>query len=110
MVKEHSSVGRREFRRVGVGIVLLMLTSMANAQEFMAIEGTLIRGEQESPTVMYLVPWQPPLVQNLERAEGSFMVERGIVPLERYQFQRVLSYHERFAALNPAPGSEGEQK
>lgn len=60
------------------------------------IEGTRIRGDQEVPTVMYLVPWQPPEVDELRAPEERLMVDQGLRPLERYEFQRFIKYHEAF--------------
>lgn len=92
------------FYRQLAGLILATLTTAAvQAEEpVLTIEGALIRGDQESPTVLYLVPWQPPVAQSLPRPEASFMVERATAPLERPQFQRLLGYHARFRALNEA--------
>lgn len=64
------------------------------------IEGTRIRGDQEVPTVMYLVPWQPPAVDELRGPEERLMVDQGLRPLERYEFQRFIKYHEAFIRQN----------
>ena len=88
-------------------VLLLWLTGgvSAHAQDnVLTIEGTRIRGDQESPTVLYLVPWQAPLPQGLERPGADFMVDRAIEPLERAGFQRLLGYHQRFQAVH-APGA-----
>jgi len=61
------------------------------------IEGTRIRGDQEVPTVMYLVPWQPPEVDELRAPDEQLMVEQTFAPLERYEFQRLVRYHEAFS-------------
>ncbi len=62
------------------------------------IEGTRIRGDQEVPTVLYLVPWRPPAVQSLARPDEQLMLQRAIAPLERQEFQRLVSYHQYFRA------------
>ncbi|MGP4845785.1 hypothetical protein ACTXGQ_16735 [Marinobacter sp. 1Y8] len=87
----------------------LMFAGVAAAEEseVLTIDGTLIRGDQEMPTVMYLVPWQPPEVQGLERPDEKLMVRTTIAPLERSEFQRMLSYHRQFEALH-APLDEDE--
>lgn len=69
------------------------------------IEGTRIHGDQEVPTVMYLVPWQPPEVDELSAPEEHLMVDRGVAPLERYEFQRFVQYHDVFLKhTQPATG------
>jgi hypothetical protein len=45
---------------------------------------------------MYLVPWQPPEVDELRAPEERLMVDPGLRPLERYEFQRFIKYHEAF--------------
>ena len=83
---------------LGAGI-LLALTSVVQAQDaadVVTIEGARIRGDQEMPTVMYLVPWQPPEVGELRGPEERPMVDQGLSPLERYEFQRFIQYHEAF--------------
>ncbi|WP_303292474.1 hypothetical protein [Marinobacter sp. ST-43] len=78
---------------------LIAAAPMLYAQDTLGvvtIEGTRIRGDQEVPTVMYLVPWQPPEVEQLRAPDERLMVNRGIVPLERYEFQRLVQYHNEF--------------
>lgn len=70
------------------------------------IEGTRIQGDQEVPTVMYLVPWQPPEVDELRAPDEQLMVEQTFAPLERYEFQRLVRYHEAFSN-EPAPVKPG---
>src|SRR5690606_16530106 len=64
--------------------------------QVITLEGTRIRGDQESPTVLYLVPWQPPEAQRLRQSDGELLVESQIEPLERAEFQRMVGYHARF--------------
>ena len=64
--------------------------------QVITLEGTRIRGDQESPTVLYLVPWQPPEAQRLRQTDGELLVESRIEPLERAEFQRMVGYHARF--------------
>ncbi|MCG8518126.1 MAG: hypothetical protein MI794_09060 [Pseudomonadales bacterium] len=89
------------------GVALLLLAGIAQAQpgdaDVVTIEGTRIRADQELPTVMYLVPWQPPQVQALKRADEQLMVGTGIAPLERAEFRRLLDYHRRFQAAMAYP-------
>jgi hypothetical protein len=83
--------------------------SVAAAQEgVITIEGAQIRGDQESPTVLYLVPWQPPGVDSLKRAEGAFIGGQAIEPLERHEFRRLTSYHDRFLSLRQKEPDSGK--
>lgn len=88
---------------------LLPAAPMLYAQDapgVVTIEGTRIRGDQEVPTVMYLVPWQPPQVDELRAPEERLMVDQGLAPLERYEFQRFISYHQAFIKQNQAENGE----
>lgn len=89
-----SPIGRRV---LFVGL-LLLCGSFAQAQEsnIVTIEGTRIRGDQEVPTVMYLVPWQPANVEELRAPDEQLMVEHQFAPLDRYEFQRFVRYHDAF--------------
>lgn len=80
-----------------ISLLLVILAYPCVAQDnVVTIEGTRIRGDQEVPTVLYLVPWQPPEVQSLARADEHLMLQRPIEPLERQEFQRMVSYHQSF--------------
>ena len=65
-------------------------------QEIITIEGTRITGNQESPTILYVVPWQPPEIEVLEASASIKQLDPSITPLERSEFVRLLGYHEHF--------------
>ena len=82
---------------------LLVITSSVKAQEnptdtsnVITIETTTIRGNQELPTVLYLVPWQPPQINPLPASQtddiNNFMPDK----IERNSFRRLLKYHQQF--------------
>mgnify|MGYP000494595255 CR=1 FL=1 len=64
--------------------------------QVITIEGTRIRGNQELPTVLYIVPWQAPKVHQLETPESSLASQRPIKKIERDSFKRLVSYHQAF--------------
>lgn len=71
--------------------------ALAQESGIVTIEGTRIRGDQEVPTVMYLVPWQPPEVEELQAPDERLLVDQAYAPIERYEFQRLIHYHRAFA-------------
>ncbi len=81
-------------------IIALLLAGLAwaevHAEEVMVIENVRIRGDQELPLVLHIVPWQPPATYQLEAGQQANAVLRPIEPLERESFQRLVGYHERF--------------
>lgn len=77
----------------------LMLLSAPVTQaegEILTIEGARIRGNQELPNVLYVVPWQPPQVYKLDAPDQSLASTRKLKTLERESFKRLLSYHQAF--------------
>jgi len=78
-------------------LLLCSISSIAHAEgEIIEIEGARIRGNQELPTVLYLVPWQAPKVYELAEPETTLASQRAIKPLQRESFKRLLSYHQLF--------------
>lgn len=81
--------------------LLLAFSSVAwTADDVVVIEGARIQGDQELPTVLYLVPWQAPGSRAPEPSEERLMVGDAFPPLEREEFQRLLQYHNRFTSQN----------
>jgi len=91
---------RQRVKPTLLAVLLLVDLQTVHAQEsgIVTIEGTRIRGDQEVPTVMYLVPWQPPEVDELQAPDEQLMVEQTFAPLERYEFQRLVRYHDAFSS------------
>lgn len=85
--------------------VLVCCTSVsAGAQDrIVTLEGTRIRGDQEVPLVLYLVPWKAPEARSLNRADEPLMLTRPIGPIARSEFRRLLDFHNTFKALNAVP-------
>ena len=58
------------------------------------IEKATIIGNQELPTVLYLVPWQPPQINALEATQTTDLTAQSIELIDRRSFQRRLNYYE----------------
>jgi hypothetical protein len=85
-----------------IAVVMAGTPVLAAAQsKVITLEGARIRGGQEAPLVLYLVPWQPPEARSLDRPDEELMLARPVRPLERAEFHRLIGYHEHFQALNP---------
>lgn len=66
-------------------------------------EGARIRGNQELPNVLYVVPWRA-----LETGQSETAISPGKLvdptlgqPIYREEFRRYVGYHERFMAGQP---------
>jgi len=70
--------------------------------EILSLEGARIRGNQELPNVLYLIPWKPPKVYSLEKTKNALTSRPIFKTLDRNSFKRLLSYHQTFKnkALN----------
>lgn len=93
-------------KRASIGIfscLLLSLTascfaadkSPADKKAVLTLESIRIHGDQESPVVVYIVPWQPPEQKALDVQQANAVL-RPLQPLERESFQRMLGYHQLF--------------
>ena len=69
--------------------------SPADKKAVLTLESIRIHGDQESPVVVYIVPWQPPEQKSLDVQQANAVL-RPLQPLERESFQRMLGYHQFF--------------
>tara|TARA_R110002072_G_scaffold121890_5_gene256178 strand:+ start:2731 stop:3036 length:306 start_codon:yes stop_codon:yes gene_type:complete len=60
------------------------------------IETATIRGNQELPTVLYLVPWQAPEINSLNATQTADLTKNTIELIDRNSFKRLIEYHEGF--------------
>lgn len=93
----HSRSGRMP---LALTVLMSLITNPAFSQQdgeqgqVVTIEGTRIQGEQELPTVLYLVPWQEVSSTGPESMERRLMTDEPKVLLERENFTRRLEYHQ----------------
>jgi len=87
---------QKRFLCLAIFFMLLSIQKVWAESEILTIEGARIRGNQELPNVLYVVPWQPPEVYTLDAPKQSLVSKRGIKMLERERFKRLLSYHQSF--------------
>ena len=62
---------------------------------FLELEGTSIIGNRELPKILYIAPWKPPELSNLD-APRSTLLSEEITPLDRDVYQRELYYFDSF--------------
>ena len=86
-----------------VAATLSLASAATVAQEVITLEGARIRGGQEAPLVLYLLPWQPPEARSLDQPDEQLMLAKPMEPLERAEFRRLIGYHQHFQAMNEAP-------
>ena len=69
----------------------------------MELETTLIRGNQELPRVLYIVPWKDPSLGSLAGKPVNSLIDEVLAPLDRDVFLRQTKY---FDQLYGAPERE----
>lgn len=75
-------------------------TARPVASDALQLDTTSIRGNQELPKVLYIVPWKDPSVGNLVGKPVNSLVDEVLAPVDRDVFRRQTSYFEQ---LYPHP-------
>jgi hypothetical protein len=82
-------------------ITIFLLVSMpVIAAERLDMEGTRIRGNQELPKVLYIVPWQTAEIPNLDQPPLESLIDEALSPLDREVFQRKIRYYDALSSQN----------
>jgi len=89
--------------------LLAVMPLHAVSQEVITLEGARIRGGQEAPLVLYVVPWKPPEAKSLDQPDEQLMLAHPIKTLERAEFRRLLGYHQHFQSLNATDAGLAEK-
>jgi hypothetical protein len=69
------------------------------------LDATAIRGNQELPKVLYIVPWKDPAMAELAGRPVNSLVEEALAPVDREVFRRQTRYFSQlYGAGQAAPG------
>jgi len=69
------------------------------------LEAAAIRGNQELPKVLYIVPWKDPAMAELAGRPVNSLVEEVLAPVDREVFRRQTRYFSQlYEAKKPAGG------
>ena len=69
------------------------------------LDATAIRGNQELPKVLYIVPWKDPAMAELAGRPVNSLVEEILAPVDREVFRRQTRYFSQlYEAKKPAGG------
>ena len=84
-----------------LSMTLILLVSMpVISAERLDMEGTRIRGNQELPKVLYIVPWQTGEIPNLDQPPLETVIDEALTPLDREVFQRKIRYYDALSSQN----------
>ena len=69
------------------------------------LDSTAIRGNQELPKVLYIVPWKDPAMAELAGRPVNSLVEEVLAPVDREVFRRQTRYFSQlYGAGKPSGG------
>lgn len=80
-------------------LYILVIPALA-AEERLEMEGTRIRGNQELPSVLYIVPWQQAEVPDLSQPPLQSLIDEALLPVDREVFQRQVHYYDTLSVEN----------
>ncbi len=87
-------------------LVIPLSQSVVAADEVIVIEGAEIRGDQEQPKILYIVPWQRPGNRGGLQPNSVDIVGAGLLkPIYREEFLREVDYFQLF---NPEQTVQGD--
>ena len=75
-------------------LALLCFAWPTYAEERLDMEGTRIRGNQELPKVLYIVPWKQSEVPDLSQPPLESLIDEALAPVERDVIQRKVRYYD----------------
>ena len=79
-------------------VCLAILSSTLHAAERLDMEGTKVRGNQELPKVLYIVPWHEAEIPNLNQPPLESLIDEALTPVDREVFQRKVRYYDALSA------------
>jgi hypothetical protein len=68
------------------------------------LDSTSIRGNQELPRVLYIVPWKDPALGDLAGRPANSLVEEALAPVDREVFLRQTRYFDQLYGADSADG------
>jgi hypothetical protein len=72
----------------------------------MRLETTAIRGNQELPRVMYIVPWKDPALGDVTGKPVNSLIDEVLAPLDRDVFLRQTNYFDQLYGTQEAEVSD----
>jgi hypothetical protein len=79
-------------------LTLALVAGTAMAEDRLDMQGTEIRGNNELPQVLYIVPWQSPEIPDLSQPPLQSMIDEALMPVDREVFQREIRYHQALSS------------
>lgn len=81
----------------------------AGGVDQLRLEATAVRGNQELPKVLYIVPWKEPTAVKVTGRPVNSLVEEVLAPVDREVFRRQVRYFEQLYSRADAGGEPGAE-
>lgn len=79
-------------------LTIISFSATVLAEESLEMEGTRIRGNQELPKVLYIVPWKQGEIPDLSQPPLESLIDEALAPVDRDVFQRKIRYYDSLSA------------
>ena len=76
-------------------------SSQASASDRLQLDATSVRGNQELPRVLYIVPWKDPAVGDLLGKPVNSLIDEVLGPVDREVFRRQTAYFDQLYGQAP---------
>ena len=93
----------REIDRIDPAVTTAAVAEPEYAVDTLQLDTASIRGNQELPKVLYIVPWKDPALGDLVGRPVNSLVDEVLAPVDREVFQRQTSYFDQLYS-DPDPG------
>ena len=91
--------------RIVAGILLGLVCLAVSAQQAVVELRSTVKGNQEQPKVLYIVPWQPPTPGEVTYQPLQTLVSDVFEPVDREEFVRQIEYQEQLHHVNTTADS-----
>ncbi len=91
--------------RRGLFLVLLLAAAAVRAEDVIELEGTEVRGNQELPKMLYIVPWKQSELPEMSEPPLGSLIDEALMPVDRREFQREIRHYEN---LQRQPAGAGK--
>jgi hypothetical protein len=82
-------------------------TATPRPPDRLELDAASIRGNQELPKVLYIVPWKEPALAEPAGRPLNSLVDEALAPVDREVFRRQMRYFDQlYAPAGVSPGAE----
>lgn len=84
----------KPYLMIAVVLSSIFVTSVAMSASDMELDGMAVKGNQELPKSLTIVPWKASGIGEIAGLPGGSLLNESLQPVEREVFQRELRYYD----------------